>query len=95
MAERTFEFELFIAGNKDILIDIFKEMHPIAAGKIVADDNIKAHAANFLEKVISNKAKSELAHRLAVKLASDEDARNAFVVPAYIQNAIRFVTKGE
>jgi putative ATP-dependent endonuclease of OLD family len=95
LAERTFEFELFIAGNKNILIDIFKEMYPVAAGRIVADADVKVHAANFLEKVNSNKAKSELAHRLAVKLASDENARNAFVVPAYIQNAIKFVTKGE
>ena len=95
LAERTFEFELFIAGNKDILIEIFREMHPVAAGKIVADADIKIHAAIFLEKVISNKAKSELAHRLAIKLASNEDARRVFVVPAYIQDAIKFVTKGE
>lgn len=95
LAERTFEFELFIAGNKDILIEIFREMHPVAAGRIVADVDIKIHAANFLDKVISNKAKSELAHRLAVKLCSNEEARNAFVVPSYIQNAIKFVTKGE
>jgi putative ATP-dependent endonuclease of OLD family len=95
LAERTFEFELFIADNKDILIDIFREMHPVAASRIVADDDIKVYAANFLTKVISNKAKSELAHRLAVKLDSNEEARNAFVVPAYIQNAIKFVTKGE
>ncbi|GAB6119987.1 ATP-dependent nuclease [Dysgonomonas termitidis] len=95
LAERTFEFELFIAGNKDILIEIFREMHPVAAGRITEDTDVKVYAANFLEKVISNKAKSELAHRLAVKLASDENARNAFVVPAYLQNAIRYATKGE
>ena len=94
LAERTFEFELFIAGNKNILMDIFKEMHPVAASRIVADSDIKVYAENFLEKVKSNKAKSELAHRLAIRLASNEDARNTFVVPAYIQNAIKFVTKG-
>lgn len=95
LAERTFEFELFIAGNKDILLQIFNEMHPVAAGRVVADANIKIHGANFLEKVISNKAKSELAHRLAVKLSTDEAARNAFKVPTYIQNAIKFAVKGE
>lgn len=95
LAERTFEFELFIAGNKDILIEIFREMHPVAAGRIVENADVKIHAANFLEKVISNKAKSELAHRLAVKLASDENVRNAFVVPTYLQNAIKYATKGE
>jgi len=95
LAERTFEFELFIAGNKDILLEIFAEMHSISAGKIVADPNIKIYAANFLRKVIANKAKSELAHRLTVKLSSDEEARNAFKVPLYIQNAIKFAVKGE
>lgn len=95
LAEQTFEFELFIAGNKDILIEVFREMHPVAANRITEDADVKIHAANFLEKVISNKAKSELAHRLAVKLASDESARNTFVVPAYLQNAIKYATKGE
>ena len=95
LAERTFEFELFIAGNKDILLEIFKEMHPVAAGRVVADGNIKNHGDNFLEKVISNKAKSELAHRLAVKLSTDEAARNSFKVPTYIENAIKFAVKGE
>lgn len=95
LAERTFEFELFIAGNKDILIDIFREMHPVAANRIVEDEDVKIHAANFLEKVVANKAKSELAHRLTMKLALDEAARNTFSVPVYIQSAIKFVTKGE
>lgn len=95
LAERTFEFELFITGNKDILLELFKEMHPVAAGRIVADANIKTHGANFLEKVVSNKAKSELAHRLAVKLSTDEVARDAFKVPIYIENAIKFAVKGE
>ncbi|MGV8946618.1 MAG: ATP-dependent nuclease [Lutibacter sp.] len=95
LAERTFEFELFIAGNKNILLEIFTEMHPVSAAKIVAVADIKIHAAAFLQKVISNKAKSELAHRLSVKLASDEEARNAFIVPAYIQNAIKYAVKGE
>lgn len=95
LAERTFEFELFITGNQEILLELFKEMHPVAAGRIVADENIKTHGANFLEKVISNKAKSELAHRLAVKLSTDEVARKAFKVPTYIENAIKFAVKGE
>ena len=92
LAEVTFEFELFIAGNnKDILLPIFTEMHPVAAGRIAAGANIKEHANNFLTKVISNKAKSELAHRLSMKLATDQNARENFVVPTYIQEAVKFV----
>ena len=70
-------------------------MHPIAAGRIVADTDTKVYATNFLQKVVANKAKSELAHRLAVKLASDTEARNNFKVPLYIQRAIKYAVKGE
>jgi putative ATP-dependent endonuclease of OLD family len=92
LAEVTFEFELFIAGtNKEILLAIFSEMHPVAAARITTGANIKEHANSFLSKVISNKAKSELAHRLAVKLSSDPAARNNFTIPTYIQDAIKFV----
>jgi len=95
LAERTFEFELFIAGNKDILLAIYAEMHPVSAARIVADADIKVHGARFLGKVISNKAKSELAHRLAVKLSTDEVARNSFIVPTYIRDSIKYAVKGE
>lgn len=95
LAERTFEFELFIAGNQNILLEIFHEMHPIAADKIKHDDDIRVHANNFLDKVISNKAKSELAHMLAVKLSTNQEARSSFIVPNYLQNAIKYVVKGE
>jgi putative ATP-dependent endonuclease of OLD family len=92
LAEVTFEFELFIAGdNKKLLLEIFNEMHPTSASRIVADTDIKKHALNFLEKVISNKAKSELSHRLALKLSTEEEARKNFTIPEYIQNAIKSV----
>lgn len=95
LSERTFEFELFISGNKDILLSIFSEMHPVAAERIVTDADIRIYADNFLKKVIANKAKSELSHRLAVKLASDAEARNSFIVPEYIKSAIKYAVKGE
>lgn len=95
LAERTFEFELFIAGNKDVLLEIFAEMHPVAASRIKEDADIKIHGSNFLKKVVSNKAKSELSHRLAVKLINDNLARKEFLVPVYIQNAIKYAVKGK
>jgi putative ATP-dependent endonuclease of OLD family len=96
LAERTFEFELFKTGNnKTILLDIFGEMYPVAAEKIEEDELIDKYALNFLKRVNSNKAKSELAHKLAMKLEDDSDARENFAVPAYIQNAIRWLVKGE
>jgi putative ATP-dependent endonuclease of the OLD family len=96
LAEKTFEFELFIAGNnKEILFSIFNSMHPTAASRISANDDVRVYAENFLDKIISDKAKSELAHRLAVTLSTDEALRTSFVVPTYIQNAIKYVVKGE
>jgi putative ATP-dependent endonuclease of OLD family len=96
LAEKTFEIELFKAGNnKDILLEIFEEMHPTAAGRIEEGASIDEHAQNFLEKVNSNKAKSELAHCLAIRLESDAGLRDEFTVPDYIKDAIRWVVKGK
>jgi len=96
LAEKTFEIELFKAGNnKDILLEIFEEMHPKAAGRIEEGDSIDEHATRFLEKINSNKAKSELAHCLAIRLESDAGLRNEFTVPDYIKSAIKWVVKGE
>ncbi len=88
----TFEHELFVAGNnKDILLSIFKDMHPKSSQKIQAGLTIMEHAGSFLEKVVANKAKSELSHRLAFKLSTDKRIRESFTVPTYIQDAIKFV----
>ncbi|MGO9315800.1 MAG: ATP-dependent nuclease [Syntrophobacteraceae bacterium] len=96
LAEKTFEIELFKSGNnKDILLEIFGEMHPTAAGRIEEGASIDEHANSFLEKINSNKAKSELAHCLAIRLESDAGLRNEFTVPDYIRSAIKWVVKGE
>jgi len=95
LAEETFEFELFKSGNKDVLLSIFSEMHPRAAQKISEGNSLEEHARNFVDKVTSNKAKSELAHRLSVLLTENIGIRNNFTVPGYIQKAIRWVVKGE
>jgi putative ATP-dependent endonuclease of the OLD family len=96
LAEKTFEIELFKSGNnKDVLLGIFSEMHPTAADRIDEGASIEEYADNFLKKINSNKAKSELAHRLAIKLESDAESKNNFTVPDYIRDAIKWVVKGE
>lgn len=97
LANITFEYELFIASekNSEILLDIFKEMHPIAAERIKRGTSLGGFGKNFLEKVIKNKAKSELAHRLVLELINDQKKRSQFVVPEYIQRAIKWVVNGE
>jgi len=96
LAEKTFEYELFKAGaNCKMLLEIFQKMHPIAAKKIDPDASTEEKADSFLEKLTLNKAKSELSHNLAVKLADDVQMRKNFTVPEYIKAAIRWVSKGE
>lgn len=92
----TFEYELIMASdyNKDLLLSIYTEMHPTSASRISGDTS-SDFARSFLSKVESNKAKSELAHRLALKLENDETARRQFVVPDYIKRSINWVIKGE
>jgi len=95
LAKKTFEFELFTTGdNQKILMDIFTEMHPTAAGKIQKGSSLEEYAMNFLEKVNSNKAKSELALRLALRLQNEPDSRKKFIVPDYITRAIKWVVSG-
>ncbi|MGO4350127.1 ATP-dependent endonuclease [Paenibacillus sp. MCAF9] len=93
----TFEYELFIAAeyNRELLMNIYSEIHPVSASRISRGSNIAQYAQNFLGKVESNKAKSELAHRLALRLESDGVAREKFIVPEYIKRSISWVIKGD
>ena len=93
LGEITFEYELFIAGNnEDVILEIYRKMH----SRIKFNQNSKKERAEFLiEKLKDFKDKSELAHRLAIKLDEDIDAKNKFKVPNYIQDAIKWVVKGE
>jgi len=93
LGEITFEYELFMAGNnEDIILKIYKEMH---SGTEFNQSSKKEKADFLIKKLNDFKDKSELAHRLAIKLDEDNDARNKFKVPNYIQNAIKWVVKGE
>jgi len=92
LATITFEYELFMHGeNRNILLDTFRELHPIAASNIKEGESLNDFAMNFIEKVKANKAKSRLAHSLAHKLEGSEELQKRFTVPAYIQNAIKYV----
>lgn len=100
LARVTLEHELFVTGeNKKLLLSIFKKMHPTAHKNIEIDQNLDQHAKNFLMKVESNKAKSELAHRLAITLEEyfadkEKTTQEIFTVPVYIEKAIKYVVKG-
>jgi putative ATP-dependent endonuclease of OLD family len=98
LGEITFEHELFTAGddngdgNEDIILKIYNEMHPRTRFK----KSSKKEGADFLiNKLNDFEDKSELAHRLAIKLDEDNDARSKLKVPKYIQDAIKWVVKSE
>jgi len=93
LGEITFEYELFIAGNnEDVILEIYRKMHSRTKFN---QDSKKERAKFLIEKLKDFKDKSELAHCLAIKLDEDIDARNKFKVPNYIQDAIKWVVKGE
>lgn len=95
LGDVTFEYELFLASarNREILLEIYSEFHPLTT--ITVDANNETYARNFAEKVNQQKSKSELAHRLSVRLEEDTTAFSDFVVPTYIENAIKYAVKGE
>ena len=84
LARDTFEFELFNAGNQEILVEVFNGLKPrkksITKGVSYADFYGRA-----------KHEKSELAHALAIRLETESSASTDFKVPEYIQTAIEWV----
>jgi len=84
-ARKTFEHELWEAGNGSILAATYAELHQRTA---------VASAEELIAKLTSNRDKASLAQSLARKLDADALARAAFSVPAYIEKALNWVANG-
>lgn len=71
LAKITFEHDLFLEdkANRDMLLDIYQEMHQRTVIEKGSSDI--QHAREFMKKLGTNKDKSELAYRLAVKLEAE------------------------
>jgi putative ATP-dependent endonuclease of OLD family len=92
LAERTFEYELMIADkyNLRLMKSIYAKMHPET--KFLGSDRKKEEkATEILEKLKSNKDKSEFAMNLSCALSEKDHLLKRFVVPEYIQKAIQWV----
>ena len=92
LAERTFEYELMIADkyNLRLMKSIYAKMHPET--KFLGSDRKKEEkATEILEKLKSNKDKSEFAMNLSCALSEKVHLLKRFVVPEYIQKAIQWV----
>jgi putative ATP-dependent endonuclease of OLD family len=74
LAKNTFEHDLFLEdkANRRLMLAIYKEMHKHTV--IEKGDSEIQHAHEFMKKLGTNKDKSELAHRLAVKLEAELSA---------------------
>lgn len=91
LAIYTFEYELMTKSseNADIIKQIYESMHPRT--NLKAGDILEDRAFELLDKLKSNKDKSELAQQLSIHLEENTDAFNRFVVPDYIERAIKWV----
>lgn len=91
----TFEYELFFADdfNRKLLLEIYNEFHPRTT--ITKNADISIYSENFANKVAEQQSKSELAHRLAIRLDGDANSFSKFVVPEYIVKAIKYAVKNE
>ncbi|MDI6767380.1 MAG: AAA family ATPase [Bacteroidota bacterium] len=96
LATNTFEYELFIASdyNAKIIREVYEGMHTSTTLK--RDGSADEQAKELLDKLDSNKDKSELAHSIAVYLDKNfEEAKSKFIVPNYIQQAIKWAVNEE
>lgn len=90
-AEYTFEYELMAANeiNYRLMMAIYRNMHPQTAF-LDKTQPINKRALEFVAKLDINKDKSEFSQQLAI-LLDLRKGRTKFVIPNYIQEAIRWV----
>ena len=88
--KNTLEWALW-DDNKDILLEVFKKTH----SKIVKRDDFNGR--DLVTKLESNKSKSKFAYNLFKCLNDklEENCIGEFIVPEYIENAIKFVVGGD
>jgi putative ATP-dependent endonuclease of the OLD family len=90
LGTRTLEYELYRA-NAEVLTRVYQELHPRT--NLEFDGSVEQRASAFAAKVAGNKDKAVLAQTLAKKL--EEEGFGDFVVPDYIQQAIRWAICGD
>jgi len=86
LGRETFEYELCTL-NPELMRATYQEIHPKTDLTLAGGDD---YARAFVEKIKANEDKAILAQRLAGKVS----VQNGFVVPDYIQRAIRWATSG-
>lgn len=87
----TFEYELMVAceSNSKLLLSIYKLMHPKT--DFISSTDLNEIAKDLLKKLKSNKDKSTFAENIAYHLDIEKNDREKFIVPKYIEKAIKWV----
>jgi putative ATP-dependent endonuclease of the OLD family len=91
LAKETFEYELFSA-NEQLLLDVYGSMHPKTDLKF--SGAVQNRAELFVDKLRVNKDKALLAQSLVCAL-QDVGTLASFVVPNYIQDALKWAVIGD
>jgi putative ATP-dependent endonuclease of OLD family len=82
IAKKTFEHELYMSGNGKILTSTYKELHP---------NTYVRSADDLVEKLRQNKDKGIFAQLLSLKLIEQDNLRESFQVPSYINEALMWL----
>jgi putative ATP-dependent endonuclease of the OLD family len=78
-ANKTLEFELWEAGNDDLLAGVYASLHP----------RTHINSANdLIDALARNNDKAVFAQELSLKLLNEDALRESFVIPRYISQAI-------
>jgi putative ATP-dependent endonuclease of the OLD family len=90
LGQKTFEYELFLL-NENLLINLYKKLHP----RFNPQENTEKNADDLVKKLKSNKDKGEFSQLLMMELIENEDTRNKFKVPKYIEKCVKWVVGAE
>lgn len=95
LGELTFEYELMVQGefNYKIIRTLYKQLHPQT--ELPQSGDLNKRALIVLEKINTNKDKSQLAEYLAHFLETRPLTRARFIVPSYLRNAVIWVVDGQ
>lgn len=95
LANNTFEYELMVADDFNcwLMRLIYMEMHP-KTSFCSASSSKELKAFDLLNKLNSNKDKSEFAENLAYLIDISSFIKSNFRVPKYIENALNWVILG-
>jgi putative ATP-dependent endonuclease of OLD family len=97
LAKNTFEYEVMVNSdvNARLMMLVYKRMHPNTAF-LGNDESIENRALDLLEKLKSNKDKSEFAQELCFELERRLPVyKDRFTIPDYIERSIKWVIDKE